>query len=80
MDIVDPFHRTLHNLIAEKLSDRMAGLATGSASAIQGSTATVAENYAAQTSYIKALNDVLGWCVELELEQYGKRPTAEASE
>ncbi len=76
-NIIDPFHRSLYNLLADKIDGRVVDLASGSAASIQGAAEMVAEKYAAQVSYIKALNDVLGWCRELELAQYGARPGAD---
>ena len=73
----DPFHRALHAQVAKTIDDRMVNLAQGGAASIEGSAQTVAEKYAAQVSYIKALSDVLGWCEELEREQYGLRPSEE---
>jgi len=57
----------------------MVELASGSARSIQGADGTVAEKYAAQVSYIQALNDVLEKCKEIELEQYGARPGADSA-
>ena len=73
----DPFHRALHAMVAKTIDDRMVNLARGSANSIEGAVQTVAEKYAAQVSYILALQDVLGWCEELEREQYGLRPSEE---
>ena len=73
----DPFHRALHAQVAKTIDDRMVNLAQGGAASIQGAAETVAEKYAAQVSYIRALQDVLGWCEELEREQYGLRPSEE---
>lgn len=71
--IIDPFHAALYKVLTEKLLSRVNELATGSARTIMGSGATVAENYAAQTSYIHALQEVMGFCEEVEQEMYGKR-------
>lgn len=72
-DLIDPFHRTLYAKLIEQLERRTAELATGSAATILGDTQTVAEKYAAQVGYIKALHDVLEVCEELERERYGQR-------
>jgi hypothetical protein len=72
--IDDEFHRRLNKLLVEKMDNRMVQLANGGAMQIRESTTTVAENYAAQVAYIKALNDVIGWCQEVEDEKYGKTP------
>lgn len=76
-NIIDPFHGALYKVLTEKLQDRVTGLANGSARAILGSNSTVAENYAVQTSYILALQDIIGMCVEVEQEMYGKRQDPE---
>ncbi len=75
--LLDPFHRALHTQVSKTIDDRMVNLAQGGAASIEGSAQTVAEKYAAHVSYIKALSDVLGWCEELEREQYGLRPSEE---
>lgn len=72
-DLIDPFHRKLYGVLSKDIESRMALLASGSATAIQGAVETVAEKYAAQVSYIKALNDVLDKCHELEVDMYGAR-------
>ena len=79
-DLIDPFHRNLYAVLSEDIDRRMIELASGSATSIQGAAETVAEKYAAQVSYIRALNDVLDKCKEIELEQYGARPSATEQE
>lgn len=74
-DIIDPFHRKLYNEVMLVVSERVAQLAGGAAAS--NPSITVAESYAAQVSYIKALNDVLNKCHEIEVEQYGARPASE---
>ena len=64
--IIDPFHRSLFEVLAPDIDNRMISLASGSAGTI--------EDYKAQAAYIQALNDVLAKCLELELELYGARP------
>lgn len=76
-NIIDPFHRNLYRVLSEDIDRRMVELASGSAASIQGAAETVAEKYAGQVSYIRALNDVLERCKAIELEQYGARPGAE---
>ena len=76
-DLVDPFHRQLYGVISEDIARRVSRLATGSASAIIDGVTTVAENYAAQVSYIQALNDILAKCQEIEVERYGGRRGAD---
>ncbi len=71
--IIDPFHRALNAALTDLVNDRMISLARGSASRTETDTATTAEKYAAQVSYIQAIHDVLDKCEELEREQYGKR-------
>lgn len=76
-DLIDPFHRELYGVLSEELTNRVTQLANGSAAKLFHGATTVAENYAAQVSYIKALNDVLEKCQELERNRYGGRPTNE---
>lgn len=72
-DLIDPFHRSLHARLTEEINKRVTALAQGSAAKTLDSGSTVAENYAAQTSYIQALVSVLDVCEELEQERYGAR-------
>lgn len=72
-DLIDPFHRSLYGRLQEVLTDRITQLAGGSAGKITEDTQTVPEKYAAQVSYIKALQDVLAICEELERDRYGAR-------
>lgn len=74
-NLIDQFHRAIYAKLSEEISRRMIQLAEGSAKTIQGSDATVAEKYAAQVSYIEALNDVLDMCQQIENDIYGtKKP------
>ena len=73
---IDPFHRALSNVLTVKIDSRMLALADGSAVKVAEDTISTAEKYAAQTAYLKALNDVLAACAEIELEMYGARPGA----
>ena len=75
-DLLDPFHRELYKKLAEEINDRTKSLALGSAKGIMGDPVTVAEKYAAQTSYIKALYDVLEFCEQVEKERFVTRPKA----
>lgn len=72
--IVDPFFKALYDKLAPELDNRMVLLAQGSAKRIDGSPDTVAEAYADQCAYIRALNDVLQICTELEHNRHGNRP------
>ena len=72
--IVDAFFRDLYDVLAPELDKRMVHLATGGAQQIQGSAQTVAEAYADQCAYIRALNDVLEICTGLEHNRHGNRP------
>lgn len=76
-DLIDPFHKAIHAKLMEERSNRIIGLAAGSAAKITEDTQTVAEKYAAQVSYIKALEDVMEICKQLERERYGERPGRE---
>lgn len=76
-ELIDPFHRSLHERLIDNLSNRINQLADGSASQSKEGVSTVAEKYAAQVSYIKALRDVLALCEELERERYGVRKEEE---
>lgn len=69
-DLQDPFHRILHVRLAEDLEKRKDALSKGSAARITEDTQSVPEKYAAQVAYIKALQDVLDLCEELEQERY----------
>lgn len=75
--LIDPFHRALHEKLAILLQDRITRLAQGSASQMMGSQSSVAENYAAQVSYVQALKDVLDICEDLERERYGEKKPLE---
>lgn len=75
-EIIDPFHRQLHQVLQEDLVRRVEQLATGSAAQVAGSQESVAVKYAAQTSYIKALRDILEKCAELEQDIYGPKPAS----
>lgn len=79
-NLLDRFHRQLHAVLSDEIANRVSKLAQGSASLVQQDTATVAEKYSAQISYIKALNDVLDKCRELEIDMYGNHsgPTGDA--
>lgn len=70
-ELIDPFHRALYGRLKQKLEACIEGLASGSAASALDDPATVAEKYAAQVAYIKALNDVLEVCEELERDRYG---------
>lgn len=70
---LDAFHRALNARLQEETVKRMEALAGGSATTTPESTSTVGERYAAQTSYIAALNDVVKLCVEVEETLYGAR-------
>lgn len=79
-NLLDRFHRNLHTVLSEEIANRISKLAQGSASLVQHDTATVAEKYSAQISYIKALSDVLDKCREIEADMYGNNsgPTGAA--
>lgn len=74
-DITDPFHRQLYMELTEEIARRTEQLASGSALLIVNDTGTIAEKYAAQVSYIKALYSVLERCKEIETERYGGKPS-----
>lgn len=76
-DLLDPFHKAIHNKLSEDIQARKDALASGSAKVRQDDTATVAEKYAAAVAYIMALEQVLAYCMELEQDRYGTRPKAE---
>lgn len=77
---IDPFARALFPRLQEDLANRMSALAGGSATQIIGSPISTAERYAAEVSYIKALNDILGVCHEIEVEMYGGGKPAEENQ
>jgi hypothetical protein len=68
-DINDAFHRALYRVLTEKLDDRMSLVASGSAQTF--------DEYRHQVGYLQALNDVMGWCEEIEKARYGE-PEKEA--
>jgi hypothetical protein len=68
-DINDAFHRALYRVLTEKIDARMVLLAKGSASSH--------DDYRQQVGYLEALNDVLGYCEEIEKARYGE-PEKEA--
>ena len=70
--IIDPFHRSLHIVIAEKIDTRMRLLADGKAQDYA--------DYKHQTGYLEALNSVLDICFELENERYGSKPVSSRKE
>lgn len=72
--IVDPFFRELFDQLAPEIDKRIVALAQGSAKRVAGAPDTVAEAYADQCAYIRALNDVLQICTELEHNRHGNRP------
>lgn len=72
-NLVDPFHRALYAVLVKELENRMGQLAEGSACTNTNDTQTVAEKYAAQVSYIKALHDILEKCEELEADLFGTK-------
>lgn len=79
-DLIDPFHRALHRRLAADLEERILNLAAGSAAQNDSDTKSVAEKYAAQVAYIRAIQDVMGICEELERERYGDRPKGKEEE
>ena len=72
--IVDPFHRSVHDLLSSEIDKRMVALASGAAVRTESDQVSTAEKYAAQCAYLQALNDIVEVCKELELERYGPRP------
>lgn len=72
-EINDPFHRDLFDAIHETLSARKDALYEGSAKQGIDDHATVAEKYAAATSYGQALRDVLDLAERIELARLGGR-------
>lgn len=74
--ILDPFHRALASLVNEEIAKRQYNLAHGSASRITEDMASVAEKYAAQASYIEALESVLDLCKQVESNQNSLGPRA----
>ena len=64
-DINDQFHRALYRVLTEKIDERMAHIAGGSAQSF--------DQYQNQVGYLQALNDVLGYCEEIEKARYGEK-------
>ena len=69
--LIDPFHRQLYPILMGELAERKDKLAAGAAARIQNDTHSVAENYAAQVAYIKALEDIIQRCAQLERDMQG---------
>jgi hypothetical protein len=66
--MIDQFHRQLHQVVSEKLADRVQALINGDALTF--------EDYKKQIGYIEALNSVLTWAMQIESQMYGtKSPT-----
>lgn len=72
--LIDPFHRELTTRLTAEIDKRIEQLTEGSAKRYINDSETVAEKYASQITYIKALRDVLTICVELEQARYGAKP------
>lgn len=72
--IINPFFAELYDRLAPEIDRRIVMLAQGSAKRIEGSPGTVAEAYADQCAYIRAMNDVLQICADLEHNIHGNRP------
>lgn len=64
--VIDPFHRSLHSALMEELHKRVDSIASGAAKNF--------EDYKEKIGYIKALNDSLDKCKEIETEMYGLKP------
>ena len=73
-EITDPFHRELYKRLHAEISGRMEALAGGSATKITEDQASTAEKYAAAVSYIRALNDALAMCEDIEQRRNIKTP------
>ena len=71
MSIIDRFHQNLRKKLLEDISARMTQLASGAASKTEYDQASTAEKYAAQVSYLRALNEVLDLCEQLDADQHG---------
>ena len=72
--IINPFFREIFDRIAPEIDKRMQALAGGSAKRIEGSPETVAEAYAAECAYIRAMLDVLEIGSQIEHNIHGNRP------
>lgn len=72
--IINPFFRDLYDKLAPEIDKCMHELAAGSAKQVAGSPETVAEKYADQCGYIRAMLTVLDVCTELEHNIHGNRP------
>lgn len=72
-NFIDRFHRQLHSVLADEIHTRTLRLAQGAASLTQGDILTVAEKYAAQVAYLRALHDIVEKCQELEVDMYGTK-------
>lgn len=71
-DVDDPFYRALKRIIEDKMSERATALVDGAARRSHADDpVSVAEKYAEQTSYIRALKDCLEWAHAVYLDRYG---------
>jgi hypothetical protein len=63
--MLDQFHRQIHQVVSEKLADRVQALINGDALTF--------EDYKKQIGYIEALNSVLTWAMQIESQMYGTK-------
>jgi len=71
MQVVDQFHAALRKMLGPIIDDTMVQLAHGAANSY--------EEYHGYVGYIRAMNDVLRFCAEIEEERYGPRQGKEGS-
>ena len=64
-DIIDPFHKSIYEVVANEINKRLYVLGSGSALSY--------EDYKQQVGYIHALNDMIEWCQKIEIDKYGER-------
>ena len=67
--MIDQFRRKLHEVVSDKLADRVQRL-------INSDLQTL-EEYKKQIGYIEALNDVLSWAEHIEQQMYGSPRAAD---
>ena len=65
VDINDPFHRALYQVITDKINGRMGEVSTGACPSY--------DSYRHEVGYLQALGDVLDWCEEIEKARYGNQ-------
>lgn len=67
--LIDPFHREVYKALWEEIQSRSEGIVLGKVNNY--------EDYKEKVGYIKALNDSLERCHEIEIGMYGSKTGGE---